>query len=358
MRIEVMEPYEKELIDLMMQQKLKPSYSAVSVLIYSRNYARPHNELVALLKRLIPNLSEAEIDDAVQWLINNNLIMLKKVQEQYYIYEVVQDYTERLSKLAGNPEINKRLLEIKNKKREKVYIRYLGNVSSGDNYETLLSSIKNARFSIKYPMLDSAPYPALVETLKYVAKKGINIKILLAEDRIVKKYKGNTRKGRIEDWKKALYGIPNIVIKGFNEDETTELCTSILIDEKQLRFVLYDPETVTSLDGKLLEVMNLAGQNINLIKWFNMKFDKAWSCAARYKYERILRRIFSLSSLILLIFLCSVLYLLKFYGYNALFDQIDLLVISPSCLYLLPKIYKYIKKQFLRFKIALDKTES
>ena len=350
MSIEVMESYEKIVIDFLAEQNLKLSYATVAVLMYSRKYHRPQNELTELLSRLAPQLLPIEIEEAVKWLIDNELLISIEIQHQYHIYEVVADFPKRISKLVNNIDVELKLVEMVSARREKVHVRFLNTVSANNNYETLLSSIMNARYSIKYPMLSAAPYETLVNTIKSVAQNGVKIKILLAEDNIVKKYKGNTKKSRIEDWKYKLNGVPNIEIKGFNEEEPTELCTSILIDEKKLRYVIYDPNTTTSLDGMLLEIENIYGQDINIIKWFNAKFDRAWSQGAKSKKQRILRKVFSLTSCILIIFIICTVYLFYFFGSNTIYDQVALLLISPSGLHILSKLYLYVKQQYFRFK--------
>lgn len=352
MSIEVMESYEKNVIDFLAEQNLNLSYATVAVLMYSRKYHRPQNELTELLSRLAPQLSLDEIAEAVKWLINNKLVESIESQHQYNIYEVIADFPKRISELVDNIDVETKLAKLESVRREKVHVRFLDTVSANNNYETLLSAIMNARYSIKYPMLSTAPYEALVNTIRSAAQNGVKIKILLAEDNIVKKYKGNTKKSRIEDWKYKLNGVPNIEIKGFNEEEPTEICTSILIDEKKLRYVIYDPNTTTSLDGILLEVESIYGQKINIIKWFDTKFDRAWSQGATCKKQRIFRKIFSVTSCILIIFIICTVYLLYFFGYNTLYDQLALLIISPSGLHILSKIYLYVKQQLFRLKTA------
>ena len=125
-----------------------------------------------------------------------------------------------------------------------------------------------------------------------------------------------------------------------------------MIDEKKLRYVIYDPNTTTSLDGKLLEVENIYGQNINIIKWFNAKFDKAWSQGAKNKKQRMIRKVFSLTSFIFVVFIVCIVYLVGFFGSNTIYDQVDLLLISPSGLHILSKVYLYFKPKFLRFRAA------
>ena len=356
MKLDMMEQYEEEIVNKVITTDITYYDAAVSIILYFRDFVRPIDEIPTLLMRMIPSIKESEIKNALIWLERKGLIKYDN-HTHYKMISIVDEFPEELERLSKVKGLASYLREAKDRRVEKVIVKELGKVGSGNNYDTFINILNSAQESIKYPILSTSPYPSLTQTLKRMAEKGVKIYLLIGDNDIVKKIKGNTQRSHADEWYKEFEGIPNIKIKMFSDIESVDLCTSVLIDEKTLRLVIYDPITVTSLDGCLLEIRNQSGQKINIIKWYNNKFDTAWNLAVKNKFWSIVRNIFSLLNLMVLVTITSIVYLKYYFNVHPLLQELVLIVLGSSGSYVVINIYKMFKHKINKLKKAIKSVE-
>ncbi|MDF2588486.1 MAG: hypothetical protein K0S41_2327 [Anaerocolumna sp.] len=349
MYLDMMEQYEKDIIDKIISNDIEYDYAAVSVVLYLRDFVRPEIEIPSLLMRIIPSLNEQSITRAIYWMKSNYLIKSEK-RNGYNMLRVVDDFPSELEKLSSIKDLSIELIKIKESQELKAFVRCLGKVGSENNYDTFLTALSSAQKNIKYPILNTSPYPALIDTLKKIAKNGVEIFLLMGSNDILSKIKGNIQKSYLKEWKKEFKGIKNVKIRIFSDIDTVDLCTSVLIDDKVLRMVVYDPLTITSLEGTLLEIRNKMAQNINLIKWFNEKFSMAWDKGRTNNFTMIIRKIVSLFNIMLILSILSVYFLIKYYEFNQLLTEIVLIVLGSSGTYVIKHTYYYFKTRTKKLK--------
>ena len=170
------------------------------------------------------------------------------------------------------------------------------------------------------------------------------MRILIASEKIARAYK---KKGSVEElWRKEFENYRNIQIRVFEDDTVTELCSSVQVDNI-LRLDIYDSKRVRSLDGYLLEIRNDWNENINLIRWYTEKFDKAWENAYDSEQNRITQKVLTpFFGAIVIVLACMLLYF-KYRMDSALaqglLDEILLLIIGAAGEYILRTVWPKIK---------------
>lgn len=83
----------------------------------------------------------------------------------------------------------------------------------------------------------------------------------------------------ISGWKENARGISNFKVRVSHHVEDTYIASWMLIDGKVLRIDIYDPIRQRSLEGFMVEVTSLVGQDLNIVVVFREYFWRAWGRA-------------------------------------------------------------------------------
>ena len=311
----------------------------VSIYVYFERYAKPLDELPEIIYLIAPNLlSPQKVQSAISWMVDNHLAEIKGHQGLgKNVLRVADDFPEKIEQMTRIKDIAQKLKNTYINSEPKMHVQPLGIVGRGqDNYARLLNNIKNARKSVKYAILTTEPYDSTAEVLENVARKGVKIQLLIANDKIATSYK--QKKSVEKKWRERFNDVPNVVIKVFEDESVTELCTSVLIDNRSLHVVFYDPKLTRSLDGFLIEAENRLNEDLNIIKWFREKFDNAWDNTYSSKRDQWLSKVCSPTSLAsVALFISLMCYSLC--SLNEMLSELLLVIIGGLGGYVLQKIY-------------------
>ena len=258
----------------------------------------------------------------------------------------------KITGLADELSKSKNLSQLSRSNSSKVELSPKGVVSAEGNYATLLSRLKGANNTIKAAMLCTKVYEETAAVIEEMANKGVHIQFLVGSDDIVKKIRGSSVNGTYQDWKKRFENTPNVEVLMFESDSAIELCSSYLIDNSVLRLVVYDYASMRSLEGYLLEVIQKGKGNINIIHWYQSKFDEEWEEAKLLKTPRAIR--FLTSHYTLSIFAtCILVFLIIYFKLTDLPFELCLILIGVSLSYFVQISYKKIRKFFKKLIIAM-----
>lgn len=351
------ENYESAFIDKLQASGISYEEAFICILMYFRDISRPVNEMPAIFSRYSPKLTEETIRKTFEHLCRIGLIEIGQYGA-LEVYKTADDYEKKLEMntkitgLADELSKSKNLSQLSRSNNSKVELSPKGVVSAEGNYATLLSRLKGANNTIKAAMLCTKVYEETAAVIEEMANKGVHIQLLIGSDAIVKKIRGSSVNGTYQDWKARFKNTPNVEVLMFESDSAIELCSSYLIDNSVLRLVVYDYASMRSLEGYLLEVIQKGKGNINIIHWYQSKFDEEWEEAKLLKTPRVIR--FLTSHYTLSILATGILvFLILYFKLTDLPFELCLILIGVSLSYFVQISYKKIRKFFKKLIIAM-----
>lgn len=276
---------EIEIINNLIECGWEEEVSTVSLIMITRNHARPKEELIDILKQYQGLDNTYKLFSAIDSLIYDGYI------EENKKFNGIIKYSEKLEKRVveeGNTT-KTQLEEIRRKIRPRV--EYLGDVTKENVYISYLKMLERAQNEVYLPMISTTPELKSLEILKNRANNGVKVKLLLGNPDIISKFRGESNKSFykefIEKWTKETKGYENIEIRIMSKLEDAEMGTCVLVDDKILRLDIYDPYNQRSLQGVILECANEGGINLNIIRSFKRQFDRSWNIAIKNNESKI-----------------------------------------------------------------------
>ncbi len=328
---------------------IKREYAAVCIYLFFNRLEKPENELVSIISQTSKLLSnKTTIKEAFEWMKEKQLA--HAIQEpgiDMYYLRIADDFESKIEQLTVSG-IGEELKKVHDNSKPKVNVSPKETVGAGkNNYTEMLNRIEFAESEICYAILSTDPYLATINALKKAAKNNVEIKILVANDDLSRRFK-NDKPGVAVAWKNEFQGVEKVTIKEYDDQEVLELCSSILIDKKILRLDIYDPTRTRSLDGYLIEICNQQHEHINLIKWYKEKFENAWAKAYAGKLDRFIRKevivpsfalIADLVAIIIFIFMPKSVEATQETPVQELIKEILKLIITSSSTYIVTKFW-------------------
>ena len=318
--------------------------SIVSVLMLTREHARPKLELVDILKQYQGLDDEYELRRAIDSLIQDGFI------EESEKHKGIIKYSKKLEEtvIKNGKSTEDKIREIRIKVRPRV--EYLGDITKEDVYNSYLEILERAQSEIYMPMISTTPELKSVEILKKRAKNGVKVKLLIGNPDIISKYRGKANQSIyekfIEKWSQETEGYEDIEIRIMSRLEDIEMGTCVLVDNKILRLDIYDPYNQRSLQGVVLECANEGGMNLNIIRTFKRQFDVAWSIARKNNENKLIYYLRQNHiAIIAIIFWCITIVL-----YNEGMDLLSSILGSVSAAFL----YDFVKSKVM-LKIMISK---
>lgn len=319
----------------------------VSIYLYFNPLAKPIEELEPIIAAVDSTiLSKEEVGECLRWMKVQGLakeVRDDKIDMTYF--EITDDFEKLMEDLTQRNGLADELKKAYSNQKPKVCVNPKGTVRSGkSNYTEMLEIIRYARSSVDYAVLTTEPYPATVRALETAAKNGVSIRILVASEKITREYKAQ---GSVLDlWRRKFSNFNNVQIKVSEDGTMAELCSSVKVDGV-LRFDVYDHHRTRSLDGYLIEIRNNNGEDINLIHWYEEKFNKIWNNAYSSKQEQLVKRVVSpLTGAIAAVLICVFLYFECRAGSEVsqgFVDEILLLIVGACGEYILRVMWPKLK---------------
>lgn len=275
------------IIDKLCDKGLPRSRAYVAVIMATRQYAVPVSDLVGSLQ-MYPALDDpTQIIEAVTDLLNGKLTRkpwLKKVDSSGTILVSCQLGIEDLiGAFIGEKEIAKTISDYQT--RNSKSINLIGPIETKKTWDTYRSLISNAQSRICMPMLATTPKLEVVPLLQERAQSGVNVQILLATPSLAGKLRGKSTKKiateRIEGWKENARKHDNIEVKVTSDPNAMLLATCMLVDDKILRFDVYDIARQASKEGIMIQFENEGGLDLNIVRLFHYYFDTHWDTARK-----------------------------------------------------------------------------
>jgi len=348
---DILESYERKYIDKLIASNISFDNAHVSILLFFREFPRPASEIPELIYRFSPSLTNEKVAESINWMINNGLAILVQ-KSNMQILSITDECTQKIEELSKIKGLATELSITKERIKLNVNLVPLKKVSSGNNYDSMITRMKSARESIKMPMLCTPCHEATAIVLEEQAKNNVSILLLMGNDKIVNRIRGRSSKSKVKEWEKRFKGVRNVEIRTFSDEKAAQLCSSVLIDDSILRLVVYDCETMASLDGYLLEITKKNDQNINLINWFRLKFDESWLKADQINRPKIVNALIQEFNFVLL-FDSVLIYMYFYVPMNELFSKFFVVGITLCSQNLLKRIWENYRSIFIKLYSAM-----
>ena len=251
-------------------------YTAFLVVITTYPYERPADDLIRILSNYPLLDNKDKLLEAMDKLLTKKWLLIKR-QVNIEVCCPCDNIHELIAKDLNNDDIGNRLFKLKKRHQaDNLCAIFFGLVSGNSSYSTMIGRLKTAQNEICLPILNMPAYCNTIDALKERASNNVSVKLLIADDKIVKKIKNNQSGSTAGEWGNALKGIPNVEIRIYDKIEYAKLASSVIIDSNLLRLVAYDPIRQRSTNGTLVEFY-YPGHKLNVVEIFSAYFYEAWN---------------------------------------------------------------------------------
>lgn len=269
---------ETYLINKLKQSGMSIQEATLAIVMVTRQHARLESELTDIV-RDYPNLENASIaKETISKLKNLGWLVESKSYGQILTHQS-EDLKEKIATTIGDLTIVQKLEMMRANLED--YIQILGPMHDRDVLSSFSGLISQAQRSINLPMLASSPNLSEVPIIQERARNGVEVRVLLGSPEVVVKLRGeNTRQKSVESikgWKEKAKGIPKMKIRIAHSVEDMIIATCASIDDRFLRFDIYDPFEQRSLQGIMVQIVSPSGLNLNLVHLFLKYFNAAWN---------------------------------------------------------------------------------
>lgn len=318
---------QRELIDEIKKLNLFPEDKIrLLVLMATNNYARTKEDLAGILCEY-PGLSDQEkLCDLIDVCLSEGYLTNRYKENCLYF---LQDENCLIRFLIKLPEdLRQRILKSREEYdlSQKVIVdgKLSGGARGGLINAEFRAALKGATLEILLPMFNTYANPEVIEILKERAKHGVQIRILLADEKVVKKYRPG-RPLNIKAWTEQLKNQKNVEIRVYNSLEEGDIYSSVVIDGEICKMCVFDIHKEASSQGTIISCSQDKGKSdINLIKLVKNRFWEIWSNSYPVNENKLWSYIKKYRIwLLLIIGICCLIYLYSSYD---LLREVSLIV--------------------------------
>jgi hypothetical protein len=272
---------ELAVVSLLVAQGLPRADALAAVVLVTRSYSRPKSDLVDTLRQY------AGLED-----INQTRASIERLQEMGWltseltygmtILGPVADLRLQMAKFCKDKGLTRQLLELRRINDE--YATIVGPLRDAEAFTTYVELLKSAQKHIYMPMVATSASglestPIILER----STRGVKVKILGATPSLAVLIRGEIVRAatveRIREWRALAKKSKNIQFRVTASKQDLRLASSIAIDSRVLRLVIYDFERERSKEGVVVEFSANDGRPLNIIEDFEDGFLEAWDRA-------------------------------------------------------------------------------
>jgi hypothetical protein len=263
----------------------------VITLLVCRSYSRPIADLITTLQHYSGLEDSGFTTVAINSLAERGFL----VEEQNYNSRLVgPPYNIRalLANYCTDQSLGERLTRLRRINDE--YVTVIGPLRDIATFNSYLDLLRGAHSEIVFPMVATSAdtleaTPILIER----AQAGVQIRVLGATPGLASLIRGKTldavTRTRINEWKKVAQRNRNVSFRVTDVASDLVFASSVCIDSRVLRLVVYDFERERSKEGVVVEFSANAGTPLNVIDSFMSGFNQSWKAAF---YPSILGRVY------------------------------------------------------------------
>ncbi|WP_267381301.1 MULTISPECIES: hypothetical protein [unclassified Sphingomonas] len=275
---------EEGVVAELVRKGVDAAQARAGTLLATRGYARPFDDIVSTLQQY-PGLHDAAVvGTALRALLREGLLSDSRTTLGHELVVPAANICERLATLATRPGLAGELLGLR--ERRDAYVEMVGPLADARAYETYVEALRTARNDIVMAVVNTDPETLQsVKVLEERAREGVRVRILGAGPKVIERLRGAAAvaegEKRIEAWHRLSRRNRGIEYRLSDRVQDMLYATSVQIDGELLRLVVYDPFSVRSKEGQVLQLASSSGTRANVIRDFTARFDVAWRHARR-----------------------------------------------------------------------------
>ena len=293
MTIQVLNHRENQLISQLVTAGLTESEATLAVVMTTRGYARPKNDLLQILAQFPVLDSDAALQVAMHRLMDRGWLRATAQDGAEPLVHQDPELRDLIAQLLDDPAVADALRSIRS--HTEPLVEVVGPMKDAYVYRSFIGILRAAQATIFLPMLATPPYAVVVDALVDRARAGVRIRILLAAPSLVETVRGahmaQLAKERIREWARQLHAFESVEIRLYRRPETMRYASWLLVDGVKCRMDIYDPRHQRSLEGVMLETVSPPGLDLNLVSLVTDGFEQAWATALPLgRWKRIFKR--------------------------------------------------------------------
>ncbi len=293
MTIQALSRRESQLISRLTEAGLSKPEATLSVVMTTRGYARPRNDLVHILAQFPVLESDSALASAMERLLERGWLCTTRQDGTEALVHQHPELRKLIAELLDDPAVAESLRSIRSDTEPLVEI--VGPMKDAYVYRSLIEILRAAQAAIFLPMLATPPYDEVVDALVDRAKAGVRIRILLAAPTLVETIRGahmaQLAEERIRKWERQLGRFATVEIRTYRRVQSTRYASWLLVDGVKCRIDIYDPRHQRSLEGVMLETVSPPGLDLNLVSLVTEGLEQAWAGAMPLRrWKRLVKR--------------------------------------------------------------------
>ena len=284
---------EQALIDACSKEMEKYNIEIPFLILMSvRQYYRTKNDLVSILCEYPGLGNKDELRDCITACIAKGFLREKTIADITICYQD-QECLQKFYDLQYIREIDQKINVVEkietlrnkyaNHTNCTIYGHLSGGETSGNAYLSFIARLKSARQQIWLPMINTDTHTDTIKVLKERAEHGVKIYILMANNKIVDRFRGGNNYNR-KKWIAEFKNVPNVKIRTYSKQKYSQLGSCVLIDNAVLRLAIFDYQRQKSTEGMLVEFFDPDVQ-LNIVNMFQEKLICAWIDSSPF-YEK------------------------------------------------------------------------
>jgi hypothetical protein len=254
--------------------------ATLAVVLCTREHARPEGELVDVIRQY-QHLDDAKAAVSAMGEARGRGWLDTTESYGQTLAHAARDLKQQLATIVQDPAFEQDLAAARAVANEG--LRIVGPMSDHEVYGSYLELLREAQAQIRLPMLATTPALSSIPILQDRARHRVGVRILLGHPDVVARYRGDamrqTAADAIAGWTEHAARLQKMQVRVCHHAEDLVIASCMGIDDRVLRFDVYDPDRQRSLEGVMLEVRSSDGLTPNLHRVFTRAFDEAWQRA-------------------------------------------------------------------------------
>jgi hypothetical protein len=194
-------------------------------------------------------------------------------------YQAASDILARIGEQVG-PKLASSLAEFR--ARQTPNLSLIGRIDSQAGVDTIYDAIRNAQREICLTFLGTPSSIAIAEELRERARRGVQLRILVASPEVVAKLKGEAQRQRgvasVLGWSVATSDWPNTEVRIATRVDDMIMAASAAFDASRGVLAVFDASRQRAHESTVIDVRR-PGFELNLVVLFHRQFDEAWARA-------------------------------------------------------------------------------
>ena len=251
--------------------------ACIATIMVNRNISTILDQLVDEVITGYPGLEDVpRVRQALDNLVAQGWLETLNVNGVIYCRSAADLYS-RIEDRAGHDAVQK-LATLR--ATQGANLTVFGVIYEQETVDAIHEAIRRAQREIRLPLLATPTTIEIARDLESRARKGVQLRLLVASPEVVVALRGESQLKRAEQsvagWTQVARSWPNTQVRVATAVPDVVMAASASFDREQLLLAVFDPRRQRSHQGTVLAV-GQAGYVPNLVTLFDRYFEEAWA---------------------------------------------------------------------------------